>query len=360
MPAPGALVKAAVQPCGSGSEVLRLGSVRGVTAVAACAALSASGCFAVADLDRFTPTDAGVSQEDDKTKPSDLLLTMRGMKPHLDQLIEFRVIDTSNFIQSRGVIEPVDEPSTFEVTFHVPKAIPAENGPYRFDFYADVSGSRSFEGLAPEGLDPLFRDHAWRIDPLADYPEGAFPHVANSVQVIFTHNKLFTDINEWEGKPNPPKDTGADVRVRFSASKMAEFTGKLLQVRVSEVNSGHVVALYRNPEIPSTDFEGRIPGAVELGDAYLVDVYIDANGNGTYESPTSVQAGVDRVWRFPMNAATVGSGGAGGSEGAGGAGGAGGSGGGEGGAGGATESVLGIDLDFDPSVPSVPVDIGPP
>lgn len=263
-------------------------------------ALSAPGCFAVANLDRFHGSEAGVeAATDDPALALDLKLTMTGMGVHLNQLIEFRIIDSQNYVQSRGVIEPVNDVASENVTFTVPKAIPTGNRPYRLDFYADVNDTRSFDGLDTG----IYHDHAWRIEPLADYPEGKFPHVANQIQVIFSHNRVFTDINEWpSGSNNPPQDTGLGVLVEFPAANLVEFVGKLCQVRIVEARSGHVVGLYRNPEIPAADFDGFIPGVVEAGEDYDIDVYIDANGNGSYDNPKSV-GGLDLGWRFTQAAA---------------------------------------------------------
>ena len=78
-------------------------------------AATSSGCFAVADLGRFH----GASDEqgvDDPNVAWDLKLTLNGMGVHLNQLIEFRVIDSENYIQARGVIDPVDDLASATVT----------------------------------------------------------------------------------------------------------------------------------------------------------------------------------------------------------------------------------------------------
>jgi hypothetical protein len=288
--------------------------------------------------------------KDDPTLPSTLELTLKGMGVHLNQRIEFRIIDSNNFVQSRGVVEPLDAPSTETVTFTVPKGIPAENGPYRLDFYADVNGSGDFDGLKTG----LTHDHAWRIEPLVDTPAGKFPHIANVTQVIFNHNTLFVDIREWpKGTVALPQDTGVDVDVRFAADKLSEFVGKLCEVRVAEARTGHTVGLYRIPEVPSHDFVAHIAGVVEAGAPYNVDVYIDANGNGTYEDPSGTSASVDLGWRFSVNAETLGSSEDGGANDA-----------GAKDAGvkvGAPGAFVGISLDFDPHAPPPGVtDVGPP
>ena len=322
----------------------------GFAASVVCA-FGASGCFLVTELDRFHATkeanDAAVGEKDDPTQASSLRLTLKGMGVHLNQMIEFRIVDSNNFVQSRGVVEPLDAPATESVTFNVPEGIPAENGPYRLDFYADVNGTRTFDGLKTG----LTHDHAWRFEPLVDAPAGKFPHVANVVQVVFNHNTSFVDINEWpKGTIAPPEDTGLDANVHFSASKMSEFVGKLCEVRIAEARTGHTVGLYRIPELPSEDFVAHVAGVVEAGAAYDVDVYVDANGNGDYDDPSSTAASVDLGWRYTVTAATlsdVQDGGAGEAM--------------DAGAMHGHTTPVGIDLSFDPKGPSPGVtDVGPP
>jgi hypothetical protein len=256
--------------------------------------VTSSGCFAIADLGRFHQAVDGQTTDDPNTA-WDLKLTLNGMGVHLNQLIEFRIIDSENYVQTRGVIDPVNDVASESVTFTVPQAILVGNRPNRLDFYADVNKTRSFDGLDTGTT----HDHAWRIDPLEDFPPGKVSHIANSVQVVFLHNTVFTDINEWPaGTPNPPRDTGLGFLIDFPAADMAEFVGKLLQVRVVVARSGHVVGLYRNPQIPANDFSGFVPGVVESGEDYNIDVYVDANGNGVYDNPQSVGANLDLGWRF--------------------------------------------------------------
>ena len=314
-----------------------------VTAAAVCApaALLGSGCFAIADLERFhAGADAGDDvAQDDPTLDWDMTLTMKGMGVHLNQLIEFRIIDSSNYVQTRGVIDPLNVPVNESISFTLPKAIPVDNRPYRLDFYADVNGSRDFDGLDTG----IKHDHAWRIAPLADYPVGKFPHVSNLVQVVFTHNKYFTDIDDWpKGTNNPSKDTGLGVLVRFKAASMSKFVGKLVQVRVVETESGHVVGLYRNPRMPGTDFQGFIAGVVEAQVDYDVDVYVDANGNKAYDAPATGGSDVDLGWRLARTAHYPEDGGEGGAD------------------AGADAALVGISVDFDPEEKPGIDDVGQP
>jgi hypothetical protein len=334
------------------------------TSVVALAVLSslATGCFVIADLDKYSPGSSGVEDGvDDPTLPSTLKLTMIDMGFHFNQLIEYRVIDSQNAIQSRGFIRPLDQPGTIRVTLNIPNAIPTGNHPYRFDFYGDMNKSGGYDGLG----DLLKNDHAWRIDPLVDFPAGKFPHKANVVEIIFEHNGVVTDIDQWptSGGMNPPRDTGLAARVRFVASGLSGWTGKLLQLRITEQLSGRCVALYRVPQIPDTDFDALMPGVLDPGARYNLDIYIDANGDGLYQNPAELTSESDLGWRVVLQAIPIeGGAGGGGAGGAGGSGGAGGGSGGSGAGGAEPQQTLGIDYTFDsvtePTQPNV--DVGSP
>ncbi|HEY8077488.1 MAG TPA: hypothetical protein VIF62_25355, partial [Labilithrix sp.] len=91
-------------------------------------ALSCSSCFAVTNLDRFKQSEAVDSNF------SDLRLTVRGMTNHVAEYFEYRIIDATGTIQSRGIALPlggVDE------TFNAAGAVPKLNGPFHLDFWAD-------------------------------------------------------------------------------------------------------------------------------------------------------------------------------------------------------------------------------
>jgi hypothetical protein len=201
------------------------------------------------------------------------------MKPHATQMVEYRVVDANNMVQSRGVLKPL---GPNDLTINLPRAIPKINGPFRLDFYADANDSGGYDGIGSV----IANDHAWRIDPLADYPVGSVMHVDGLVQVTFVHNTSFTDIDQYPiGTKNPSKDTGLGARIHIAAADA--YGGKTLEARVAEAATGHVVCLHRVPELRAAAFEGDVPGCVEMGVDYDVTVYVDANGNGTYDDPAT-------------------------------------------------------------------------
>jgi hypothetical protein len=240
--------------------------------------LSLFSCTQILDVDRFSEKPAPKVQTGVAGQFLDLELTLVGMKPHLAHTYEYRVIDANNLVQSRGVIAPLGDA---DLTIVVPRAIPRSNGPYRLDFFADVNGSGGFDGIGSV----ISNDHAWRIDPLVDYPAGAVTHEDGKVKVTFTHSTSFTNIDDYpSGKPNKAKDTGLGALVRLASLQPAK--GKLLEVRVAEKETKHIVGLFRVPTVTVPILDLKLPGVVDVGVDYQVDVFIDDNGNGTYDDPT--------------------------------------------------------------------------
>lgn len=216
-----------------------------------------------------------------------LRVSLVAMKPHHVSFCELFVIDSNNVIQSRAILDPLGTENT---TINMPYAVPKLGGPYRLDFYSDMNGTRSYDGLGSV----ITNDHAWRLIPLEDYPKGA-AHEEGSILVNFVHNTIFTDIDQYpSGTPNKPRESGVQAQIDFS--KMTPYIGKFLQLTVLEKVSGHMVGLYRFPSIAEESFTAVLPGIVDIGVDYRVNIYIDANGNGAYDNPEASDA--DRGWRL--------------------------------------------------------------
>jgi len=249
----------------------------------ACCAVVAVGCFRVVDLDgyREAPPLKSTNESGIIAGATGDFVSLRvsfvAMKPHSGQMIEFRVVDAQNFIQSRGVISSM---VALDNVINVPLAVPKPNAPYHLDFYADVNFSGGYDGLGSV----LANDHAWRIDPLADYPEGIEP-IGGLIQVRFLHNTSFTDINQFpSGTANKARDTGLGAVVHVRG--LGALQGKMAQIRIVDRGSHHVVATYRVPEIHGDTFDAKVEGCLEQGTDYDIDLYVDSNGNGTYEDPS--------------------------------------------------------------------------
>ena len=125
-------------------------------------------------------------------------------------------------------------------------------------------------------------------------------HPGGSYDIDFTHHVEFVDLNEF---PDPSAfrrtrrtTRGADAVVHIDNLGA---DGKMVQIRIADP-SGHVVGLFRFRSSTQVDF--MIPGCVETGNSYDVDLYVDANdnndanGNG-YDDP-SKGPGNDLGWRL--------------------------------------------------------------
>jgi hypothetical protein len=234
-----------------GNGVLTMRSLACASAVALLSLFECS-CFVVTDLDRFKSAPAGTGSFDD------LKLTLQGMTSHVNEYFEYRVIDSTNAIQSRGIASPL---GGVDAAFYAKGAIPHLNGPFHLDFYADHDQSGGY--TVPNGAD--FPDHGWRI-PL-DPQDGV-------ADVLFVHNTSFTNLEA----PSPPNEIGKPATVHLT--NMDSLKSKRLELRISDASAKRVVALFRIPHLDGTPTDARIPGMIDVGVNYAVDVYTD-DGQGS-------------------------------------------------------------------------------
>ncbi len=254
--------------------------------------LASASCANVAGLDDFHKRAVSESAAT-ASEYFALKLQLVAMKPHLGHMIEYRVVDANNFIQSRGVIRAM---TAEDVEIFAQRAVPRTNGPYRLDFYADVNRSGGFDGLGSV----VSNDHSWRIEPLVENSEKL--RADDVVTVTFLHSTTFTNIDQYpSGTRNPAQDTGLGARVHVEG--LGPYLDKTVEVRVSEKRTRHVVALYRVMKADAPVLDAVVPGCVDLETEYDVDVWADANGNGRYDVPGD---GADRGWRVPVTSSDKG------------------------------------------------------
>ena len=192
----------------------------------------------------------------------DVTVEMSGMTPHVGQLMEFRIVDASDQLIFRGIVD--DLPSV-SYTFIAPNSTP--EGAYRVDFYADLSGNRTY--------DPPPTDHAWTL---------AVPTTGDAV-LPFAHNTTFDDIDD-----PPITELGADFT--FNATAMTPHVGQLFELRVYDQQTGRLVGRYVLTSIAAANFSLVIPGIIVDGHDYRVDFFADFSNNGSYDAPPT-----DHAWR---------------------------------------------------------------
>lgn len=212
--------------------------------------LSLTSCFAVTDLDRF---------EQNSATYVDLTLTVRGMKSHVTELFEFRVVDEGNIIQARGIALPL---GGVDATFVAPRAIPAGKK-VRVDFFADHNGSKGYDSTATDA-----KDHAWRI------PVDLGGVGSNGVVLTFDHNTLFQFLDD----SGPSREVGKPGILRFTGMETRQ--GKRLQVRFADAFTRRLVALFRYPNLDKAAGELVVPGMIEAGNPYSVEVTVDDEAAG--------------------------------------------------------------------------------
>jgi len=255
-----------------------------VLALLVLASAGSTACAKVSGLDDFHKRAVSESAAT-ASEFFGLKLQLVNMKPHMGHYVEYRVIDSNNFVQSRGIIKAM---TALDVELVAQRAVPRSNGPYRLDFFADQNHSGGFDGLGSVVAD----DHAWRIEPLVDDPNKL--RADDMITVTFVHSTTFTNIDQYpSGTPNPAQDTGLAARVHVEG--LGGFMDKTAEVRVADKRTRHVVALYRTMRVDAPVLDAVIPGCVDLETEYDVDVWVDANGNGQYDNPAD---GPDKGWRI--------------------------------------------------------------
>jgi hypothetical protein len=209
-------------------------------------------------------------------------------------------VSDQNQVVSMGSLEPlgaVVDPQTMEtspVVVHVKNAVPRQ-GKLRLDFYADVNETGKYDGV---GEIKLKKDHAWRIAPLNGLDPASGTVDEQTVDVRFSHNTLFVDIDAIDEAPSPPETTGIDATVRLA--KMDPYVGKLVEVRVVDRGNAHVVGLHRYAALPQASATCVLAGVLEPGVEYDVEIYADANGDHAYQAPG--KPGGDGGWKVKKTA----------------------------------------------------------
>jgi len=258
--------------------------------------LACGACADLAGVDKFHKRPAAAESAQTGSEFLGLKIAFVGMRPHVGQMLEYRVIDANNFVQSRGVIRAMPGP---DLTIVTPRVIPKVSAPYRLDFYADVNNSGGYDGIGSV----ISNDHAWRIDPLVDKDAMNALRADDIVSVSFQHSTSFTNIDQYpSGTKNPPTDTGLGAALHLQG--LGAFQGRMLEARVADDLTHHVVAVYRAPVIDGATLDALVPGCVDLDTGYDIDVWVDANGNGAYDTPSDPTG--DRGWRVPTTSALTG------------------------------------------------------
>ncbi len=192
---------------------------------------------------------------------TDFVLAFIGMDPHLDQLVEGRIISDQDQLLAYFMINQLELANE---SLRMSDALP--EGDYHLDFFADLNQNGQYDQPAD--------DHAWRVD----IPVGGI--------VNFTHNINFTDIST-------PTYDAAGERMTINFTNFTQQVGQMFELHVIEAQTERTVGFYRTNSIPSSAFTVSIPQIIEDGVQYQIDFYADRNDNRQYNFPPE-----DQSWRI--------------------------------------------------------------
>jgi len=173
-----------------------------------------------------------------------------------------------------------------------------EPGDYSIEFYADLNGNGIYD------VPPT--DHAWKV---------GFNYTGGNVDINFTHNATFTDI-QWnylltvnftamtphvgqlfELRIVKVTDIQWNYLLTVNFTAMTPHVGQLFELRIVKVENQDEAGRVSLPAVLVPNYAVEVPG-FDLNKDYNIDFYADLNGNGSYNAPP-----VDHAWRLTFNSA---------------------------------------------------------
>lgn len=186
-----------------------------------------------------------------------LTVNFSHMSPHVGQDLWLAVIDAETMVEVRRV----HAVAALEFVMEIPEVL--EDGKsYNVDFFADLNMNGKY--------DPPGTDHAWRLE-IVD--------ASGDETLDFGHQIAFTDV-EWKH------------RLRLSLSGMSANIGQEMFLYVRDLDTGAYLDTILVEAIPGDEF-AMDSYVIHPAGTYLLDFYIDLNGNGSYDVPP-----IDQAWRL--------------------------------------------------------------
>ena len=216
-----------------------------------------AGCTAIVEYKDYDVCDFG-----DEQTVRDLQFSMDGMDIHNGQLVEIRVVNVSDIVVARAILDPLVGSS-----FQMRMRGALQEGPHRIDFFADLSTNGQYD------VPPT--DHAWRLAPCA------------SGNHRFSHSTNFADVEDPE-----PKVVGFDFVLNLDG--MTPHVGQLLEFWVIDQANGRMVGYYRLSEPLEPAFTIAINEVgIPLVEAVRMASLTPARVIGVDDRKGSIEAGKD-------------------------------------------------------------------
>lgn len=205
----------------------------------------------------------------------DLKFAAKSMQSHVNERFEIRIVDKDNGIVCKAVYQGVTDPN-FSV--YMERSIPKMNPPYRIDFWADHNNSKTYDGIVG-GINE--KDHAWRRILAQPLPEDV-KFVDGRYEFSFLHDTAFTDIyTDLTGNKISGADTLLPVSLRVLGAE--PYDGKMLEIRVIDKGSGHLVALHRQGRA-TEGYTAEVLGVLDEETTYQVLAYADVNDDKAFSN----------------------------------------------------------------------------
>lgn len=233
--------------------------------------MAGPGCTAITSGDFEAREAPLVCGNDAASGRVDLRLDLTGMNAHQNGRFVVSLVRTDG-VTNRTVARTVYDPlGAADLQIALPCAV--IDADHVVTMWADLNGNGSFDPCptAPEGCE----DHQWRVA------------VEDDGTASYHHSAEFVDITQDAALP-----IGA-LPLRAALENMSEFAGRRAEVHLRRsLGDGtfETVFIYRLGQIPG-DNATVMPtqeNVVQRGERYEVAIWIDTNGNGIYDAPSSI------------------------------------------------------------------------
>ncbi len=221
-----------------------------------------TGCFAVADLDRFQ-SEGDACNLADLAAPRDFTVALSGFEEHVDQRVEVRLVEDQRVVRAVAVLDGLDSEPLLprgEARFRMPRAVPpGDVSDLEVRIFVDIDRSGAFE----TGGDDL----SWVRGIECD--NGSFE---------FELDDTTSDFND-----PPVEEKGTFTLSLRAMGPHSDGEQHIeLMLRDDSAEGQPAVGYYRIPGIAEPDHFIVIPNVTTPGNSYTYEFYADFNKNQRY------------------------------------------------------------------------------
>lgn len=213
------------------------------------------------------------------------------MLPHTSEAFELRVVDPSDKVVAKMVLDrviPNVATRSNDFSLFAKNLIPSTSPPYRLEFWFDHNQTPG-DGGAPPTKEPNYKydkpgkdlDHSWRRI-LSDPLKPGIIFRAPLYTVYFPHDQQWDDLNT--DPQGTPVDFNALSLAAFNLKVMSapEYLAKMFEYRVAAHATGQVVGLYRRTALDEGEQTLQITDIVDESTEYDVTAFVDMNSDQVY------------------------------------------------------------------------------